>query len=447
MTDPNAYIQSLRQALAFSPENVPLRKLLADTLFSKSQFEEAQQEYKEALRYDPQNQVTKFGLAKTFFALNKYDACIVVVEELLNQGYPDGGLLLLHARLLFINQSYKEAYDNYKAALAIQPQLVDKTFESQLNQGIAESGQASKVPQPQETDSFSFIEQELERPKISFKDVGGMEKVKEEIALKVIYPLKNPEIFKAYGKKAGGGILMYGPPGCGKTYLARATAGEINAAFISVGINDVLDMWIGNSEKNLHEIFQQARRLSPCVLFFDEVDALGASRSDMRRSEGRFLINQFLNELDGVEHSNEGVLILAATNSPWYLDAAFRRPGRFDRLIFVSPPDKAARASILELQLKAAPTQNIDLENIAKITEEFSGADLKAVVDKAIEDKITESLRIGKPLPLTTADLKNAVNRHVTTTREWFSAAKNYALYANEGGLYDDILRYLKLKK
>src|SRR5690606_2704948 len=147
-------------------------------------------------------------------------------------------------------------------------------------------------------------------------------------------------------KAIGGGILMYGPPGCGKTHLARATAGQVKASFISVGIHDVLEMWIGSSEQRLHTMFEQARRQTPCVRFFDEVDALGASRSDMRQSAGRQLINQFLSELDGVKASNEGVLILAATNAPWHLDPAFRRPGRFDRIIFAPPPDAIARSSI-----------------------------------------------------------------------------------------------------
>ena len=148
---------------------------------------------------------------------------------------------------------------------------------------------------------------------------------------------------------------MYGPPGCGKTFLSRATAGEVQARFLSVGLSDVLDMWIGNSERNLHELFQQARRNKPCVVFFDEVDALGASRSDMRHSGGRHLINQFLSELDGIEANNDGLLILAATNAPWHLDNAFRRPGRFDRIVFVPPPDQPARASIVQLMLSGKP--------------------------------------------------------------------------------------------
>jgi SpoVK/Ycf46/Vps4 family AAA+-type ATPase len=239
---------------------------------------------------------------------------------------------------------------------------------------------------------------------------------------------------------------MYGPPGCGKTHLARATAGEIRGGFLSVGISDVLDMWIGNSERNLHALFEQARRTTPCVLFFDEVDALGARRSDMRQSAGRQLINQFLSELDGVETSNEGVLVLAATNAPWHLDPAFRRPGRFDRVLFVPPPDQEARAAILRILCKGKPVQDIDYSHLAKKTPEFSGADLKAVVDLAVEDKLKEAMKTGQPLPLTTKDLAASAKRHRPTTQEWFGTARNHALYANEGGLYDDILQYLKIK-
>jgi len=238
---------------------------------------------------------------------------------------------------------------------------------------------------------------------------------------------------------------MYGPSGCGKTYLARATAGEIKAVFIAVGINDVLDMWIGNSERNLHSLFEQARDHKPCVLFFDEVDALGASRADMRHHAGRQLINQFLSEMDGVKTSNEGVLILAATNAPWHLDSAFRRPGRFDRVLFVPPPDAAARAAILRLQCRGKPVEEIDYDQLGKKTDSFSGADLKAVVYVAIERKLQEALKAGAPKPLSTKDLAAAVGTLKPTTKEWFATARNYALYSNQGGIYDDILQYLRL--
>jgi SpoVK/Ycf46/Vps4 family AAA+-type ATPase len=227
--------------------------------------------------------------------------------------------------------------------------------------------------------------------------------------------------------------------------LARATAGEIKAAFISVGINDVLDMWIGRSERNLHDLFEQARSHRPCVLFFDEVDALGASRTDMRQHAGRQLINQFLAEMDGVQSSNEGVLILAATNAPWHLDSAFRRPGRFDRMLFVPPPDAAARAAILRLLVRGKPAGEIDFDQVARKCDNFSGADLKAVVDIAIERKLQEAMKSGVPQPLTTKDLAAAAGVQKPTTREWFATARNYALYSNQGGIYDDILQFLKM--
>jgi transitional endoplasmic reticulum ATPase len=204
-------------------------------------------------------------------------------------------------------------------------------------------------------------------------------------------------------------------------------------------------MWFAQSEKNLHELFEQARRNRPCVLFFDEVDALAANRTDMRHSAGRHVINQFLSEMDGIQASNEGVLILAATNAPWHLDPAFRRPGRFDRILFVPPPDAPARAAILRIQLKGKPVQDVDCDHLAKKTDHFSGADLKAVVDTAIEAKLREAIKDGKPRPLTTKDLATAAASVKPSTREWFSTARNYALYANQGGAYDEILKYLKI--
>jgi SpoVK/Ycf46/Vps4 family AAA+-type ATPase len=225
--------------------------------------------------------------------------------------------------------------------------------------------------------------------------------------------------------------------------VARATAGELASAFIAVGLEDVLSLWFGESEAQLHELFEQARRMAPCVLFFDEADALGARRSDMRSSPGRQLINQFLVELDGVSSSNEGILILAATNAPWHVDDAFRRPGRFDRVIFVPPPDAAARAEILRIHLAGRLQEAIDLAAVAARTEGFSGADLHALIDSAVEGKLSASIADGVPRPITTDDLLQGLKRRNPTTNEWFQTAKNYALHANQAGSYDAILDYL----
>jgi transitional endoplasmic reticulum ATPase len=390
----------------------------------------------------------KLGLARAFFQQGKQSLALVTLEDLVKNPKAPPRAFLLHAKVLAGIGEVEQAVSEYKRAIELDRSLADPEFATRLGIGASESESEvveGKVRAAWDDDGPP-PSAEIERPKIKFQDVGGMEKVKEEIRLKIIHPLTHPELYKAYGKPIGGGILMYGPPGCGKTYLARATAGEIKAAFIAVGINDVLDMWIGNSERNLHELFEQARQNKPCVLFFDEVDALGASRSDMRHHAGRQLINQFLSEMDGVKVSNEGVLILAATNAPWHLDSAFRRPGRFDRVLFVPPPDTAARAAILRLQCRGKPVEEIDYDHLGKKTENFSGADLKAVLDVAIEKKLHEAMKAGIPRPLTTKDLSAAAATLKPTTKEWFATARNYALYSNQGGIYDDILQYLKME-
>lgn len=272
-----------------------------------------------------------------------------------------------------------------------------------------------------------------------------MEAIKEDIRLKIIAPVEHAALYAAYGKTAGGGILMYGPPGCGKTHLARATAGEMGRGFLSVGISDVLDMWLGQSERNLRDIFDGARAHQPCVLFFDEVDALAASRADLRGSAGRNVVNQFLSELDGIESSNVGVLVLAATNAPWHLDPAFRRPGRFDRVIFVPPPDRVARGSILSILLRDKPATDVDVDQVADRLDQFSGADLKGVVDLAVERKLAEAMHTGIPTPLRTKDLVDAARAITPSTREWFATARNHVLYANQSGLYDAVRPWLKL--
>jgi transitional endoplasmic reticulum ATPase len=438
-------IDSLKEALQFSPDNFHLRKMLADAFLNLARYEEAIVEYKEALRQAANDNSLKVKLATCYYHLQNISTAQFLLEEVLESEHnPEAQLIM--AKVLLSTADLKGAKYHYDQAVKNNKTLQDNDLEEIINTKIRESGQAIGNRISDDDIDSLLLESDIEKSKIAFKDVGGLESIKEEISLKVIHPLKNPDIYKAFGKKIGGGILLYGPPGCGKTLLARATAGEINANFISIGLTEVLDMWVGNSEKNLHEIFQNARRNTPCVLFFDEVDALGASRTDMRQATGRFLINQFLDELDGVKYSNEGILILGATNTPWYLDTAFRRPGRFDRVIFVSPPDRVAREEILTLQLVEKPTDNVDIKSIVKLTDDYSGADLKAVVDLAVEAKLPESLKQGRIIPITTSDLKNAINRHRPTTKEWFSTAKNYALYSNESGLYDDILKYLKIK-
>ncbi|MDP4265742.1 MAG: AAA family ATPase [Bacteroidota bacterium] len=436
----NDIIKNLLDALAISPANVPLRLQVADMMLKEKMYAEATEQFNEVLRLNYGNTKARLGLAECYFHQEKYSATIIIYEQLQQQ-------LDAHDRILFVKSLIKEnsmrqAVEEYQKIIALQPDFRDEEIDSYLRMS-ANTVSPSETGELSDDDAGYF----MEKPRLRFADVGGMQRIKDEISIKIIQPLKNPDLYKAFGKKTGGGILLYGPPGCGKTFVAKATAGEINAKFINIGLHDILDMWIGNSEKNLHEIFELARRNAPCVLFFDEVDAMGASRNDLKQSAMRHVINQFLAELDGVESDNEGVLILAATNAPWSVDPAFRRPGRFDRIIFVEPPDEKAREEILRSLLVGKPAGEIDVPRLAALAKDYSGADLKAIIDIAIEDKLRESMSKGSIQHLETKDLQKALKQHRPTTAEWFASARNYALYSNESGLYDDILKYLKIRK
>ncbi|MBL9212342.1 MAG: AAA family ATPase [Opitutaceae bacterium] len=474
---------ALREALRLSPDNAPLLLHVAELVLRSGGFGEAEALFKRALAVDPASVPAKLGLAAAFFQQGKHGAAHVIVEDLVKVAAPAPRALLLHARLALHAGEPRLAAQQYQRARAADASLTDRELEAELAPHLPkrpappvpaprpetppEDDEPAYFTPPEDTESPSAggaedsaagrlpagdlptgrADEEPERPSLTFADVGGMDTVKEEVRMKIILPLQQPELFKAYGKKIGGGILMYGPPGCGKTFLARATAGEVKAGFLAVGISDVLDMWIGQSEKNLHAVFEQARAHRPCVLFFDEVDALGANRTDMLKSGGRQIINQFLSELDGVAASNEGVLILAATNAPWHLDPAFRRPGRFDRILFVPPPDQAARAAILRLLLKGKPVGEVDFDALARKTDGFSGADLKAVIDVAVEARLRDAMKAGTLQPVSGRDLLDAIKQHKPTVRDWFQTARNHALYANQSGLYDDILAYMKITK
>jgi transitional endoplasmic reticulum ATPase len=453
-------LDPLRSALALSPDNPPLLLVYAQACLDEWALDEARTTFEKLLALQPSCREAKLGIARVLHLAGRSSEAAVRLESLLQQDPGFAPAYALLARLETVEGNRESARQHYEKALQLDPMVKDPALESELY------GSSSKPPPAEEPRKIAVGEKgwesdddessdqngiaagaEIERPKLTFADVGGMDDLKEEIRMKIIHPLKNPELFRAYGKKIGGGVLLYGPPGCGKTLLARATAGEINASFLSIGIHQILNLYLGESEKNLHELFETARRNAPAVLFFDEVDALAADRNDLKRSAGRTLINQFLAEMDGNMSENEGLLILGATNAPWHLDPAFRRPGRFDRILFVPPPDEEARRSVIEVLARNKPISALDPAKIAAKTKDFSGADLKAVFDLSVERAMAEAMKEGRVVPLTNADLLQSAKQLRPSTRAWFESAKNYALYSNQGGFYDDVLGYLGIKK
>lgn len=351
----------------------------------------------------------------------------------------------------------EEARKKYGAAVLLDEALADREFEAWLGDTAVPADPEEEGRSPAAVDTDGGVEElsgeeiaaavrDATSPviaPITFADIGGMKEVIERIRMNIIYPFKNPEVFRKFNRRAGGGILLYGPPGCGKTHIARATAGECNAAFISIGITDVLSRWHGESERHLHELFETARRRAPAVVFIDEIDAIGVSRSDASAVAAP-IVNVLLTEMDGIASDNTNVMVLGATNSPWRVDAALRRPGRFDRVLFVPPPDEAARAAILDINLRDVPHESVDTAKLARQAEKFSGADLRAAVLRAGEQAIMAEMKTGRSAQISQAMLAAALKETRPSTVEWLETARNYASYANRAGLYDELVEYFE---
>jgi AAA+ superfamily predicted ATPase len=288
---------------------------------------------------------------------------------------------------------------------------------------------------------------DAEHTGLTLADVAGLDEVKQRLEAAFLAPMRNPELRKLYGKSLRGGLLLYGPPGCGKTFIARAVAGELGARFITVSFADLIDMFVGRSERNIHELFEVARRNAPCVVFLDEVDAIGQKRSQLRNTPMRSAVNQLLLELDDVASDNTGVFLLAATNHPWDVDSALRRPGRFDRTLLVLPPDSQAREGVFRYHLRDRPVAGIDLAKLSKLTDGYSGADIAHICETAAERALLDSVKRGEPRLIGQADLEAAAGEVRPSLGTWFETARNVALFANEGGAYDDLVAYLRKRR
>jgi transitional endoplasmic reticulum ATPase len=274
--------------------------------------------------------------------------------------------------------------------------LEDDTIDAEVLNSLAVTMENFRYAMGKSTPS-ALRETVVEVPNVKWSDIGGLENVKRELQELVQYPVEHPEKFLKFGMMPSKGVLFYGPPGCGKTLLAKAIANECQANFISIKGPELLTMWFGESEANVRDVFDKARSAAPCVLFFDELDSIAKSRGGSGGDAGGAgdrVINQILTEMDGMG-SKKNVFIIGATNRPDIIDPAILRPGRLDQLIYIPLPDEPSRVGILKANLKKSPlSKEVDIDFLAKMTKGFSGADLTEICQRACKLAIRESIEV-----------------------------------------------------
>lgn len=444
-----AVLESLRNAVSSMPDDVPLRLHLATLLLRAGHRDEAVRHLGAVLQRDPGNSEALALLTgdQPFHPERSVatppDAAAAVPGDPGTPGDPDSsgdtgdtGGESQEPALAGADPGPEHAAADYDWSQA-ESELRDVLPEMFVGE---DAGSASAgIEEARAYDA--------EHAGLTLDDVAGMTEVKQRLEAAFLAPMRNPELRKLYGKSLRGGLLLYGPPGCGKTFVARAVAGELGARFLSVSFADLIDMFVGRSERNIHELFEVARRNAPCVVFLDEVDAIGQKRSQLRNTPMRSAVNQLLLELDDVANDNTGVFLLAATNHPWDVDSALRRPGRFDRTLLVLPPDGPAREGVFRYHLRDRPVAGIDLAKLSKITDGYSGADIAHICETAAERALLDSVRRGEPRLIGQPDLEAAVAEVRPSLGTWFDTARNVALFANEGGAYDDLVAYLRKRR
>ncbi len=410
--------------------------------------------YGKALEIAPDDKELRLRRAKLYYSSARYNEAIEDCTHLLSLNPNDVEVLELRADAYVELGKRDLAEKDLRAALDREPgnMRVLAKLESLLPKG---KGHAKGMIPPylgsiagRHAQSFML----KEKPSVKFADVVGLEAVKRELNRRIILPLKDPKLAKEYGIEAGGGIILYGPPGCGKTFIAKAVAGESNASMVGLQISEILNMWLGQSEKRIHRAFEEARANAPSIIFIDEFDLLGAKRADFENLGYRSMTNALLEELDGLSSSNKNLLVLAATNAPWLVDSAFKRHGRFGKQVYVPPPDEKQRAELFRHYLKGRPVEdNIDYAELGRKSEMCTSADIAGICDSAMQEAYEIAATTGNKVKVGMEQLLSTIASWKKSLPEWYEGAKEALSNADMQHLYpelaEDIARYEKKKE
>jgi transitional endoplasmic reticulum ATPase len=346
----------------------------------------------------------------------------------------------LRARALHGLHREQEAVALYRQAVAQDPAMRNRELERLLGirPGATLAAPAKVIslnsyssrrelrPEQDRRDSppDAFLE-DFDDATVTFGDVAGLDDIKGEIRRRVVLPYLKPSLFDRFKQKAGGNLFLYGPPGCGKTLIARATAGESDARFLSINPEDIIDRYPGEAEKRLHALFDEARSDPPSIVFFDDFDVLAFRRTGLPPEATPALISAFGAELDGTQRNNAGILVIVATNAPWVLDQALFRAGRFHRVLFVSPPGFEARKKILMGAVSSIPgADKLSIDRMARKSAGYSGADLRALVDWVSNTTLTRALAGSSEAAVTTALFEEGLRLFGPSTLPWLARAK-----------------------
>lgn len=282
--------------------------------------------------------------------------------------------------------------------------------------------------------------QQAEIPNIHFSDVAGLEDVKKAIKIRMINPILYPDKYKLYNKKTGGGVLLYGPPGTGKTMIAKAIACEVGAKFYAVKGSDIVSKWVGESEKNINSLFEEANKQDRVIIFIDEMDSLLGKRGQDIHNDKR--VNEFLQQIDGFSGRNPNLLLLGATNRPWDIDTAATRSGRFSQKIYIPLPDEKARKFMIEKNMKNVPvSKDFDVDKIVKQTKNYSGADIEELCDRAKDEPLLKAIELDSVVEVTNKDFNNILKIFPPSVTE--SELEKFAEYNNE---IDSLIKNRKKK-